>query len=225
MALPTPEEGHIGTTGPARSGFTPQLAATPDVLTLGPGQVAGLVGPPGFGLTRLGLRMLADHAGAGLVACLDVRGWLSPRAAWELGIDPERLVVVRCGDPVRWGQVAATLLDGMAALYAEVPGGVKDARLRTLGALARTRRIPLVLRPVRGDLPGGVTQLRLDAQQVEWEGTDAGHGRLEERRLVVTASGKATRGMAMRVEVRDDGTNAVRLVSRLGSAPVGRAAG
>lgn len=225
MALPTPNDMHIGTIGTGPSGSGPQFVETPDLLVLGPGQVAGLVGPPGLGLTRLGLRMLADHACAGLVACLDVRGWLSPRAAWELGISPERLVVVRCEDPVRWGRVAATLLDGVAALYAEVPRGVKDARLRTLGALARSRRTPLLLRPVRGDLPGGVTQLRLDAQRVEWEGTDAGHGRLRERRLVITVSGKATRGMTMRVEVRDDGTNAVRLVSRLASAPVGDAAG
>ena len=194
-------------------------------LGVAPGQVAGLVGAPGFGLTRLGLSMLAEHAAVGMVACLDVRGWISPYAAWELGIDPQRLVFVRCDDPVRWGRVAATLLDGVAALYAEVPRGVKDSRLRTLGALARSRRTPMMLRPVRRDLPGGITQLRLDAHEVEWEGTDAGHGRLRNRRLVVTASGKAMRGMKTRLEVEDDGTDVVRLVSRLAVAPAGSAVG
>ncbi|MFQ5555851.1 MAG: hypothetical protein ACE5GC_10845, partial [Acidimicrobiia bacterium] len=57
-----------------------------DLLTIAPGEVAGLVGPPGLGLTRIGLRMLAEHAKKGMVACLDVRGWISPPAVWELGI-------------------------------------------------------------------------------------------------------------------------------------------
>ena len=196
-----------------------------ELLTIAPGEVAGLVGPPGLGLTRVGLRMLADHAKVGMVACLDVRGWISPTAVWELGIDPGRFVIVRCGDPVQWGRVTATLLDGMAALYAEVPRGVKDARLRTLGALARSRRTPLLLRPVRRDLPSGVAQLRLDAHDVMWEGTDAGHGRLALRRLELLATGKAVKGMSTRIEVEDDGTHAVRLVSRLATTQTGIAVG
>jgi hypothetical protein len=160
-----------------------------------------------------------------MVACLDVRGWLSPPAAWESGIDPDRLVFVRCRDPVQWGRVAATLLDGVRGLYAEVPRGVEDARLRTLRARARSRRTPLLLRPVRRDLPGGVTHLRIDAEEVVWEGADAGHGRLGVRRISVTASGKAMRGMPSRIVVEDDGTDAVHLVSRLAAAPGGRAVG
>lgn len=193
------------------------------MFELAAGQVAGLVGPPGSGLTRLGLSMLASHASAGLVAALDVRGWLSPQAVWELGIAPDRLVVVRCDDPVRWGRVAATLIDGVAGLFAEVPRGVKDAQLRTLGALARSRKTPLLLRPVRRDLPGGVTHLRVDASGIMWEGTEDGHGRLTSRRVELVASGKATRGMATRVEWEDDGTNTVHLVSRLAVAPAERA--
>lgn len=194
-----------------------------DLLTPAPGQVTGLIGPPGLGLTRLGLKMLASQSG--LLAYLDVRGWLSPPAAWETGINPDRLVVVRCGDPVRWGRVASALLDGVAALYAEVPSGIRDAHLRKLGALARSTRTPLVLRPVRRDLPEGITQLRLDAREVVWEGADAGHGRLERRRLVIEASGKVMRGMQRRIEVEDDGTHAVRLVSGLAVAPSRRVVG
>jgi len=192
-------------------------------LSVAPGQVAGLVGPPGFGLTRLGLLLLAPHAAVGMVAVLDVRGWMSPLAAWELGIDPDRLVIVRCDDPVRWGRVAAALLDGVAGLYAEVPRGVKDTQIRTLGALARTRSTPMVLRPVRRDLPGGVAQLRLDAAGVSWDGAESGHGRLQRRRVELTASGKAMRGMSTRIEWEDDGTDTVHLVSRLAVAPAGRA--
>ena len=206
-------------------GFGSRLDQRTSLLEIAPGQVAGLVGPPGYGLTRLGLTMLAPHASVGMVAVLDVRGWLSPLAAWELGIEPDRLIIVRCDDPVRWVRAASTLIDGVSGLYAEVPRGVKDTQLRTLGALARTRRTPMLLRPVRRDLPGGIAQLRLDAGEVTWEGTDLGHGRLTRRRVVLTASGKAMWGMEARIELEDDGTDAVHLVPRLATAAAGRTVG
>ena len=83
----------------------------------------------------------------------------------------------------------------------------------------------MILRPVRGDLPGGLAYLRLQAEGVTWEGTDAGHGRLAQRSLLLTASGKATRGMTRHIDLEDDGTNALRLVPGLAAAPSGRAAG
>ncbi len=202
----------------------PDLGA-PDVLSLQPGRVTGLIGHPGFGLTRMGLTMLASREQLGLVAYLDARGWLSPPAAWESGISPERLVVVRCNDPVRWGRVAAHLLEGVGAVYAEVPARTKPAQLHKLVALARNRKTPLVLRPVQGDLPNGLAHLRLEARQVLWEGTDRGHGRLTSRKLVFEASGKAMRGMTRLIEVEDDGANALRLVSGLAVTPAGRATG
>lgn len=198
---------------------------SPDLLSLQPGRVTGLIGHPGFGLTRLGLVMLASREQLGLVAYLDVRGWLSPPAAWESGISPERLVVVRCDDPVRWGRVAAHLLEGVGAVYAEVPPRIKPTQLHKLVALARNRKTPLVLRPVQGDLPNGMVHLRLEARQVLWEGAEQGHGRLASRRLIFEASGKAMRGMTRLIEVEDDGTNALRLVSGLAVAPSGRATG
>lgn len=199
--------------------------ASPDLLSLQAGRVTGLIGHPGFGLTRLGLVMLASREQLGPVAYLDVRGWLSPPAAWESGISPERLVVVRCDDPVRWARVAAHLLEGVGAVYAEVPSRIKPAQLHKLVALARNRKTPLILRPVQGDLPNGMAHLKLEARQVLWEGTEQGHGRLGERRLIFEASGKAMRGMTRLVEVKDDGTNALRLVSGLAVAPSGRATG
>lgn len=203
---------------------TPEATAT-DLFAIQPGQVAGLVGHPGFGLTRVGLAMLAPHAASGPVAYLDVRGWMSPLAAWGSGIPPENLIVVRCHDPVRWGRVVATLLEGVKALYAEVPRGVKEAQLRKLGSLARSRKAPLALRPVRGDLPGGVVHLRFEAREVIWEGADAGHGRLARRRLVFDVSGKTMRGMTRRIEVEDDGTDTLRLVSGLAAPAIRRHAG
>jgi hypothetical protein len=201
------------------------IAAPADLLTLQPGRVTGLIGHPGFGLTRLGLTMLASREKLGIVAYLDVRGWLSPPAVWEAGVSPEQLVVVRCDDPVRWARVASHLLEGVGAVYAEVPVRAKPAQLHKLVALARSRKTPLVLRPLQGDLPSGMTHLRLEARQVIWEGADHGHGRLTRRRLIFEASGKAMRGMTRLIEVEDNGTNAMRLVSGLAVAPSGRATG
>jgi hypothetical protein len=195
------------------------------VLALEPGRICGLVGPPGSGLTRVGLALLAGPARFGPVAVLDARGWFSPAAAWEAGVPAARLIIVRCADPVLWAQTAAALVEGMQALYAEVPPRVKDPLLRKLGALARSRQTPVVLRPLQGDLPAGVSHLRLETERVEWEGPDAGHGRLARRRLVLRASGKAAGGMVRVIEVEDDGSDALRVVPGLAVAATGGAAG
>ncbi len=197
--------------GEKRGGATEQ-----ELPSLQPGQVASLVGPPGYGLTRLGLAMLAQHSGP--VAYVDVRGWFNPLAAWEVGIDPDRLHVVRCDDILRWSRAAAALLEGVEAVFAEVPGGVKDAAIRKLGALARTRRAVLYLRPLRGSLPAGVAHLSLEGQAVSWDGADRGHGSIAVRRSVVTASGKSMRGTTRTIEMEDNGSDIVRVVSRVGAA-------
>lgn len=192
-----------------------------DEWRLAPGQVAGLDGGPGSGLTRLGLSLLAPHAARGQVAYLDVRGWLNPQAAWDLGIAPERLVVVRCDDLVTWGRVMAALVSGVHGVYAEVPNGTRDPVLRRISARARTSRTPVVLRSLGDPLPGGIAHLRLAAGGVAWTGVDAGHGHLVDRRIRLEASGKAIRGMQRTIEVEDDGTHHVRLVSGVG-APASR---
>ncbi len=194
-------------------------------LTLRPGQILGLVGHPGLGLTRLAFSLLSASHRPGPVALLDARGWLCPTAAWEAGLSPDRIVVVRCDDAVRWAQVVATLCEGIQVVYAEVPAGIKEPLLRRLGALVRSRGTALMLRPLRGDLPAGLSHLRLEARRVRWEGPDAGHGRLERRRLELVASGKAVGGVARVLEVEDDGAHTLRVVPRLAPAAAGYAAG
>jgi len=198
-----------------RTTIPAELVAQPGIglLDLQPGRVTELVGVPGSGLTRLGLKLVAPHSHSAPVIALDTRGWISPEAAWETGVAPERLVVVRCNQPGLWAKVTAALLEGVRAMYAEVPAGVRDQDLRRLAALARARRVAVVMRPVTGGLPGGITHLRLRAIGVTWEGADRGHGRLTRRRLVLEASGKGVAGTTRRFEVEDEGTDAVRLVS------------
>lgn len=194
-------------------------------LALQPGKVLELVGAPGCGLTRLGLHLLAPASRLGPVAALDARGWLSPLAAWEAGVAGERLVVVRCSQRGVWPQVMAAVCEGVTAVYAEVPQGVTERDLHRLAALVRARGTGVVLRPLRGELVGGVAHLRLRAVEVRWEGLEQGHGRLATRRLVVEVSGKGAGGMTRRVEVEDSGADTVRVVSRLGAGQTGRAVG
>jgi hypothetical protein len=175
-------------------------------------------------MTRLGLVMLSEYTG-GTVAYLDVRGWLSPVAAWEVGIEPDRLVIARCHEAVRWGRATAALLDGAAAVMAEVPSGVKDASIRKLVALARNRGTPLLLRPIDRAIPAGVAHLVLEARETSWAGTVEGHGRIERRKTRITASGKAMKGMNRMIEMEDDGSNALRVVPGVAAAENGSTAG
>ena len=82
-------------------------------LRLRPGHVTELLGVPGTGLTRLGLTLLAERSQTAPVVALDTRGWISPAAAWETGVAPENLVIVRCDDPAIWPKVAAALLESL----------------------------------------------------------------------------------------------------------------
>ena len=204
---------------------TTTLAGTATELALLPGRVVGLEGVVGTGLTRLALVMLAEIATRAPVAVVDTRGWFCPVAAWEVGIPPARLSVVRCSDAAQWPSVIGALLGGLAGIYAEVPAGVSDQVLRRLSAKARQERAAVALRPMSGRLPTGMTHLRLTAQDVTWSGPDQGHGRLIGRNMTLDASGKGVRGMEQRFGVEDDGTSAVRLVGKLGSASSGRAIG
>lgn len=195
-------------------------------LELRPGHVTELLGIPGTGLTRFGLRLLAGPSQTAPVVALDTRGWISPAAAWEAGVVPESLVIVRCEDPALWPKVAAALLEGVNTLYAEVPAGAREQDLRRLAALARARKAAVAMRPIgnRG-LPSGVAHLRLRALGVTWEGADRGHGRLGRRRLMLEASGKGASGMTRRFEVEDEGTDVVRVVSDVVVGEARRAVG
>lgn len=204
---------------------TPDIAHDFGLLSLAPGQIAGLSGLPGSGLTRIGLSLLAPYASRGTLVYLDVRGWASPAAAWELGIEPDQFVVVRSSDVVSWGRIVATLLDGVPSVYAEVPRGMPDRALYKLAAKARAQRTALVLRPITGQLPSGVAHLNLVAREVVWEGTEAGHGSLKHRRTILAVSGRATRGMERTIEIEDNGTNDLRVVSDMGAQTTGEVVG
>ena len=158
---------------------------------LSPGKIVGLEGPAGWGLTRLGLSLLAAPSQVGTVVVIDVRGWFSPLAAWQVGVNRHRLAVVRCPERRLWPRVTAAVLEGVAAVYAEIPAGVGENDLRRLAALTRARKAALALRPLRGSIPPGITHMRVRGIGVEWVGPDQGHGRLLQRQLSMEISGKS----------------------------------
>ncbi len=199
------------------------LESAGDLLTLQPGRIVELSGVAGMGLTRLGYRMLAERSREAPVVALDVRGWMSPGAAWEAGVERRNLVVVRCPDPRLWPQVVSALCEGVSAVYAEVPSGVRDQDLRRLAALIRARQVRAVFRPLRGDLAGGIVHLRVRALGVSWDGVERGHGHLKGRRLVTEISGKGASGMTRRIELEDAGEDVVRVVSGVAAETTGRA--
>ena len=160
-------------------------------FNLSPGRIVGLEGPAGWGLTRLGLSLLAVPSQLGTVVVIDVRGWFSPLAAWQVGVNRNRLVVVRCPDSRLWPRVIASVLEGVAAVYAEVPAGVGESDLRRLAALTRARKAGLALRPLRGNIPPGITHMRVRGRGVDWIGPEQGHGRLLRRQLSMEVSGKS----------------------------------
>ncbi|HEU4320728.1 MAG TPA: hypothetical protein VFS66_11660 [Acidimicrobiia bacterium] len=211
------------------TGFAGSVAVQKDdpgaLLELQPGKITELVGDIGTGMTRLGFKLLAPHSRVAPVVALDTRSWISPEAAWETGVDSDRLIVVRCADPIMWPKVTAALLEGVRAMYAEVPARVRDSDLRRLAALARARRVAVVMRPMTTGLPAGISYLRLRALGVTWEGADRGHGRLTRRRLVIEATGKGASGMSRRFEVEDEGTDVVRVVSDVVIGETRRAVG
>ncbi|MFQ5967173.1 MAG: hypothetical protein ACE5MI_06130 [Acidimicrobiia bacterium] len=167
------------------------------------------MGPPGSGLTHLALSLLATQNDP--FAYVDVLGWLCPVAAWEAGIEPERLIVVRCGEGARWAQVVGALIDGVPMVYAEVPEGVSDKELYRLSALARARRTAVLMRPLQGGLPAGVAFTRIHAREITWDGIAAGHGQLRARQMTLEVSGKGF--PPGKVELGEDGS--LRLVSGL----------
>ena len=81
---------------------------------------------------------------------------------------PERLVVVRCAERDLRGRVTAALLEGLPAVYAEVPAGADEALLRRLGALARAAA------PPSSSAPCAATSLRAWPTSTWWARRCAG---------------------------------------------------
>ena len=155
-----------------------------------------IVGRPGSGVTSTLLSFLAAPSHVAPVAFVDVRGMVSPVAAAECGCDLDRLAFVHVAGADRWSRAVAYLLDGVAAVAAEVPTSVPASELRTITARARTRHRLLALTSAKGQLASGVASARVVLLGAVWSGPHHGRGALSTRRLEARLEGKLARGAA-----------------------------
>ncbi|MGQ0775441.1 MAG: hypothetical protein ACT4NY_13615 [Pseudonocardiales bacterium] len=136
------------------------------------------------GSTALLLALLTAATAQGAWAAVVGVDDLGVLAAAEAGVAVRRLALVpRPGpDPAR---VVAALLDGMALVALAGADRVPSGAWRSL--VARARQCGAVLLPI-GRWPGA--DIELDCRAEAWHGTEAGHGRLRSREVVVRAVGR-----------------------------------
>jgi hypothetical protein len=160
------------------------------------GTTIAIDGATGAGATTVALTLAAAATAAGeWAALIDTDATLGARACAELGIELERLAVVRRVPPDRWGTVVAALLDGVALVVATVPPRLRASDARRLVARARERAAVLV---ALGPWPVEAA-LRLHADASTWTGLSAGSGLLRSRGLHVQVEG---RGAPARTEIQ-----------------------
>ena len=163
------------------------------------GTVVVVEGSRGAGGASLVLALLSAATAAGEWAgVVDAGGSFGVLAAAEAGVALERLAVVRLrGVPEQFGQVIATLLEGMTVVAAIVPRELRAAEARRLVARAREQGSVLV---AAGAWPGEAS-LRLRAEGSSWSGLGRGEGLLGARILRVTVIGRGAAGRERTADV------------------------
>lgn len=159
----------------------PVLGALESLLPAGirRGAVATVDGGPGSTSLALALGAAASQAGSwvGVVGAPQ----LGLLAAAELGLAPERVLVVPEVPATSVATAVAALLDAVDVVY--VGGRIADGDARRLVARAREREAVLI--PLGSRWPLGA-DVRLTVADPEW----CWDGRLSARRVQVTASGR-----------------------------------
>jgi hypothetical protein len=143
------------------------------------------IGTSGNAAVSLALALAAGPSAEG--AWVGVAGLpeLGVRAAGEMGIALERLVIVRGAPP--WIEVLAAMIDGFdVVLIGAAVGRVAPGAVRRLQARAQQRGAVLI---AAGSSPFAAdVQLRSDQQQ--WIGLGAGHGVATGRSVSVELGGR-----------------------------------
>jgi hypothetical protein len=170
----------------AGEGLLPVLPALRGLLPSGGLQRGSVVTSGDWSLLSLALaaEAVADGAWCAIVGV----PFAGIRAAAEIGLDPDRVLLVPDPGPA-WPQVVASLLDGFDLVLLRPPDQPPDQLpgqlRRRLEAAARRYGSVLV---VAGEWPGALARLLMTS--AEWTGIGAGHGRLRARRAEVVASGR-----------------------------------
>lgn len=160
-------------------------ALLPDGLRRG--SVVGVAGGPGATTLALALAVAASEAGS-WTAIVGTPS-LGLASILELGLAPERLLVVPEPPRESWATVVATLLDAVEIVVVSARR-VAPGEARRLAARARERAVVLVTLPGSG---WQGTDVHLSVTGSTWAGIDGGGaGRLVARRAEVVASGRGT---------------------------------
>lgn len=141
----------------------------------------------------LALTLLSAPSAEGSWAAVIGADDFGVEAAAEHGVDLTRTVLVP--DPgEHWLEATAALVDVVSVVLLRPPPGVDERTAGRIGARLRKRSAILI---AWGRWPGA--EARLSVESSAWAGADRGHGRIKQRRVVVSvARGSAP---ARRVEL------------------------
>lgn len=164
------------------------------------------IGGP-VGATALALAMAAGPTRAGSwAACVGLPelGWA---AAAELGVELDRVAVVRTPD-ASWATVTAALVDAFDVVLCGLDHTPSAVEARRLTARARERGSVLILvggrtagaGPTRRAWPGAA-DVELAVVHSEWSGIGQGWGRLVQRRITLEVGGRRGLSRPRRVEL------------------------
>ncbi|RLE22108.1 MAG: hypothetical protein DRJ50_08170 [Actinobacteria bacterium] len=95
----------------------------------------------------------------------------------------------------RWPEVMAAAIDGFDVLLARVPTGVNQSAMRKVATRVQRRGAVVVL---LGDLGPAICDGVLHTEPMGWTGVGDGHGHLQQRSVVVQASGRRMPGRCRR---------------------------
>ncbi len=160
----------------------PVLPAFEAILPFGGVRLGTTVGITGVGATSLALALIARASRESWTAAVGLPG-LSLRAAAELDVDLDRLVVVP--DPSdQWTSVLAAVVDAFDVVLAHPPPTrhAPHARLS-----ARVREQDAVLVTIGSWPDSGLT---IHGTTATWHGIGRGHGHLRTRTLSVSVTGR-----------------------------------
>ena len=181
----------------ARQRTLPVLDAFAELLPQAVLQRGSVVGCEGAAAVSLGLALAAGPSQAGAWVGIAGLPEMGLAAAVELGVAPERLVMVaepaQRFDDARWAEVLAAMIDGFDVL---VVGGaaleVRAATARRLLARLQSRGAVLVTVAAPGVAAAGPfgADLRFAAAAAAWQGLGAGHGVARCRQVDVQLTGR-----------------------------------
>jgi hypothetical protein len=171
----------------------PVFAALLPSATVQRGSVLGCEGPAAVSLA---LALAAGPSLAGSWVAVAGLPQVGVAAAVELGIAPERLVMVAEPtarfDDAQWAEVLAAMIDGFDVLLVG-PGahGVRTGTARRLQARLQARGAVMVTVAGPGSVPSPFgADLRFEAGGAVWQGLGEGHGVARGRRAEVQLSGR-----------------------------------